>query len=48
MEKRIENYVFDITKPIGQGSFSKVYLGKNELTGMKVAVKVIDVKIIND
>ena len=31
---------YEIKKPLSQGSFGKVYLGKNIETGMKVAIKV--------
>jgi len=31
---------YEIRKPLSQGSFGKVYLGKNIENGMKVAIKV--------
>ena len=37
---------FSIKETIGQGSFSKVKLGINKLTGEKVAIKIMDKKII--
>ena len=37
---------FSIKETIGQGSFSKVKLGINKLTGEKVAIKIMDKKRI--
>jgi serine/threonine protein kinase len=42
--RKIDNYV--LIKKIGQGMFSEVYLGRNELDGKEYAVKCLDKKVI--
>ena len=39
---------FIVGKTIGQGAFSKVKLGFHKETGLKVAIKVIDKKMLAD
>lgn len=40
--KTIENFTYNINSVIGKGSFSHVYLGKSNITGEAVAIKVIN------
>jgi len=42
LSKKICNYVYDINKKIGDGSYSNVYLGHEETTNQMVAVKVMN------
>ncbi len=46
--KKIENYSFSLQNVIGKGSSGTVYLGKNEVNSQPVAIKVIDLKTINN
>lgn len=39
--KKIENYMFNLSDKLGEGSFSQVYRGVNLLTNHAVAVKKI-------
>lgn len=32
--KKIDNYVFNFDEMLGQGNFSKVYRGRNEITSI--------------
>jgi serine/threonine protein kinase len=43
----IGNYVVNTNALLGQGSFSRIYLGTDKRTGNEVAVKVIDLNMIN-
>jgi serine/threonine protein kinase len=45
--KKIDNFYFDCTKPLGTGAFGKVYKAYDERTGMAVAVKVIPFVLLN-
>lgn len=45
-QTRIDFY--DIRKEIGHGAFGKVYLGLQKLTGLKVAIKVIEKSRLKD
>ena len=48
-EKMIDHYSFNSQAKLGEGSFSKVYLGKNEENGQPVAVKVVNfTTVMND
>lgn len=46
-EKRIDKYLFNTKDQIGDGSYAVVYLGKNEKTGEKVAIKMLSKSVIN-
>ncbi|EGR28771.1 protein kinase domain protein [Ichthyophthirius multifiliis] len=46
--KRIDKYNFQLSGILGQGSFGKVYKGKNTENNQAVAVKAIDKKLIQD
>jgi SNF-related kinase len=46
MEKNIANFTYSQQKYLGRGSYSKVYEGKNDLTQERVAVKIIDKKLL--
>lgn len=48
VRKKIENYSFSLTDRIGKGYTSIVYKGRNDITSEIVAIKVIDLKSIND
>ena len=41
-EKKIEKYIFSLKKPLGQGAYATVYLGRTITNNEPVAVKVID------
>ena len=41
---KLENY--SLGKQIGQGTFGKVLLGKHVLTGEKVAIKVLEKRML--
>ena len=41
-QKIIGNYSFFTSNMLGEGSFSQVFLGKNDITGEDVAIKVIN------
>jgi serine/threonine protein kinase len=47
-KKKIDNYLVFLDKKIGQGSFGSVYIGEQDKTGLKVAVKMLDKKISFD
>ena len=42
MDETIKDYIYN-RKPIGKGSFSVVYLGKNKITNKEVAIKKISI-----
>ena len=44
MLKKIENYIFDLTEKIGEGSFSTVYKGSTLDRNLPVAVKKVRIK----
>ncbi len=46
VDKKIGDYTYN--KFIGEGSFGKVYKGKNNTTGEEVAVKVMEMKNLKD
>jgi hypothetical protein len=41
-KKKIDNYTVYLDKKLGEGSFGKVYVGEQDKTGLKVAVKMLD------
>ena len=41
-EKHIENYSYDLSALLGEGSYSQVFKGKDNTTDTPVAIKVID------
>ena len=43
-KKKIDNYLVFLDKKIGQGAFGSVYIGEQDKTGLKVAVKMLDRK----
>ncbi len=43
-KKKIDNYTIFLDKKIGEGSFGKVYIGEQDKTGLKVAIKMLDKK----
>ena len=43
---RKDEFEFHIGKTIGKGTFGKVKLGSHNLTGEKVAVKILDKEMI--
>jgi serine/threonine protein kinase len=40
-DKKIAHFVFSERSKIGEGSYGQVFAGINEITGVKVAVKVL-------
>lgn len=46
MIKYIGNYSYEMSKCLGEGAFGKVYEGMSMLTQQKVAVKKIDLRLI--
>jgi serine/threonine-protein kinase ULK/ATG1 len=42
VNKTIENFTYNLNDLIGKGAFSSVYLGKCDITGEAVAIKVIN------
>ena len=46
--KKIDKFSFNLEDQLGQGAFGTVYLGKNDETSEKVAIKVINSKILSD
>lgn len=46
-KKKIDNYTIFLDKKIGEGSFGRVYIGEQDKTGIKVAVKMLDKKTID-
>lgn len=46
--KTIKNYSYFLTDKIGKGYSSTVYIGQNDSTLEKVAIKVIELKFIKD
>lgn len=46
MEKSISNYTYSTRDYLGKGSYSMVYEGKHDITGERVAVKIIDKKLL--
>ncbi|CAD8197134.1 unnamed protein product [Paramecium octaurelia] len=46
-EKRIDKYLFNPKDLIGEGSYAQVYRGREEKTGVKVAIKVLNKSVIN-
>lgn len=46
--KTIKHYSYFLTDKIGRGYSSTVYIGHNDYTGEKVAIKVIELKFIKD
>ena len=47
-EKKIEKYSFNLNAKLGFGSFSEVFLGKDDLTNLPVAIKVINYRKISE
>ena len=47
-KKLIENYSYCLKDVLGSGYSSTVYRGKNESTGINVAIKVIEMKKIKN
>lgn len=47
-EKRIQNYVIDMAGKLGEGTFSKVYRGKEMGKDVQVAVKIVELKKIEE
>jgi hypothetical protein len=47
-KKKIDNYTVFLDKKIGEGSFGKVFIGEQDKTGLKVAVKMLDKKASYD
>jgi serine/threonine-protein kinase ULK2 len=47
-DKKIEQYSFNFKSVLGEGSFSKVYLGKNDDSNELVAIKVVEFKSLKD
>lgn len=43
-KKKIDNYTVFLDKKLGEGSFGKVYVGEQDKTHLKVAVKMLDKK----
>lgn len=43
-KKKIDNYVIFLDKPLGEGSYGKVYEGEQDQTALKIAVKMLDKK----
>ena len=46
-KKKIDNYTVFLDRKIGEGSFGKVYIGEQDKTNLKVAVKMLDKKTSN-
>ena len=46
-DKRIDKYLYNPKDTIGEGSYAIVYRGRDEKTGVKVAIKVLQKKVIN-
>ena len=44
IRKKITGYTLHLDKKLGEGSFGKVYVGEQEGTQRKVAIKVLDKK----
>lgn len=42
--KKITNYTILLDKKLGEGAFGKVYIGEQDKTKLKVAIKVIERK----
>jgi serine/threonine protein kinase len=43
-KKKIDNYTVYLDRKLGEGSFGKVYIGEQDKTQLKVAVKMLDKK----
>jgi serine/threonine protein kinase len=43
-KKKIDNYTIFLDKKLGEGSFGAVYLGEQDKTNIKVAVKMLSKK----
>ena len=46
-EKRIDKYLFNTKDVIGEGSYATVYKGRDEKTGVFVAIKMLAKSVIN-
>lgn len=46
-EKRIDKYLFNTKDVIGEGSYATVYKGRDEKTGVNVAIKMLAKSVIN-
>jgi RIO-like serine/threonine protein kinase len=46
--KKIQNFSYALSDEIGLGLTSKVFKGKNDITGTPVAIKCVDLKTQND
>jgi len=47
-EKHIENYSYDLSAVLGEGSYSQVFKGRDNTTNTPVAIKVIDRKKVHN
>lgn len=43
-KKKIDNYTIYLDKKLGEGSFGSVYLGEQDNTNLKVAIKMLSKK----
>ena len=48
VQKLISHYAYNLNESIGKGSFSNVYKGIDQNTNQKVAIKVIDMKLMQN
>jgi serine/threonine protein kinase len=46
MVKIIDNYLYEISKYLGEGAFGKVYVGFSNLNQQRVAIKKLDLQQI--
>lgn len=43
-KKKIDNYTIYLDRKLGEGSFGTVYLGEQDTTNLKVAIKMLSKK----